>query len=117
MKLLKSEDVSTGVKYDSILVVVDKLTKYIYLILCSEEFTVKQTVCVVLDRVIRYHGILENIMSDRDKIFKNNFWKTLMAEIGTKIILLIVYYSQMDGQTERTNQTLETYLRYYVNHS
>ena len=73
MKLLKSEDINTGVKYNSILVIVDKFTKYTHLILCSEGFTAKQTVCVVLDRVIRYHGIPENIMSDRDKIFKSNF--------------------------------------------
>ena len=41
VKLLKSENISTGIKYNSILVVVDKLTKYIYLILCNERFTAK----------------------------------------------------------------------------
>ena len=40
-----------------------------------------------------------------------------MTEIGTKVKLLIVYYPQTDGQTERMNQTLETYLQYYINHS
>ena len=110
VKLLKSEDISTGVKYDSILVVVDKLTKYIYLISCCEEFTTKQTTYIVLDRVIRHYGIPENITSDRDKIFKSNFWKTLIVEIGTKIKLSIVYHPQTDRQTERINQTLKTYL-------
>ena len=95
----------------------DKLTKYTYLISCSEEFTAKQMICVVLDKVIRYHGIPKSITSDRDKIFKSNFWKTLMTEIGMKVKLLIVYYLQTDGQTERMNQTLETYLRHYMNHS
>ena len=73
MKLLKSEDVSTRVKYNSILVVVDKLTKYTYLILCKKDFIVKQIAYVVLDKVIRYHGILKSITLDKDKIFKNNF--------------------------------------------
>ena len=117
MKLLKSENVSTEVKYDNILVVVDKLIKYVYLILCKKDFIVKQTTYVILDRVIRYYGILENIILDRNKIFRSNFWKTLIIEIGTKVKLSTIYYPQMDGQTERTNQTLETYLRYYINYS
>ena len=73
VKLLKSEDVSTEVKYNNILIVVNKLTKYAHLIFYNKNFITKETVCVVLDRVIRYHKILENIMSDRDKIFKSNF--------------------------------------------
>ena len=40
-----------------------------------------------------------------------------MSEMGTRIKLSIVYYPQTDGQTERINQTLETYLQHYVNHS
>ena len=80
-------------KYDSILIVVDKFTKYVHLIFCNKKFTVKQIICVVLDRVIKYYGISESITSDKDKIFRNNFWKTLMAEIETRIKLLIVYYS------------------------
>ena len=117
VKLPKSEDISTEMRYDNILVVVDKLTKYVHLIPYKEDFIVKQTTYIILDKVMRYHGILESIMSDRDKIFRSNFWKMLMAEIGTKIKLSTAYYSQTDRQTERTNQTLETYLRHYVNYS
>ena len=65
---------------------------------------------VVLDRVIRYYGIPESITSDRNKIFRSNFWKMLMTEIGIKIKLSTTYYSQTNKQTERMNQTLETYL-------
>ena len=117
VKLLKSEDISTGVKYNNILVVVDKFIKYTHLIPNNEGFIVKQTVYVILDRIIRHHRIPKNIISDKDKIFKSNFWRTLIAKIGTKIRLLIAYYSQIDRQTERINQTLKTYLQHYVNHS
>ena len=47
----------------------------------------------------------------------SNFWIILIVEIEIKIKLLIVYYPQIDRQTERTNQTLETYLYYYMNYS
>ena len=103
VKLPKSEDISTGVRYNSILVVVDKLTKYTHLISYKEDFTAKQTVYVVLDRVIRYHRILESITLDRNKIFKSNFWKTLMTKIGTKMKLLITYHPQTNKQIERMN--------------
>ena len=93
MKLPKSEDIIIRIKYDSILVVVNKLTKYIYLIPYNKEFTIKQTAYVILDRVIRYYGISESVTSDRDKIFRSNFWKTLILEIDMKIKLSTVYYS------------------------
>ena len=76
--------------------IIDKFTKYIHLILYNKGFTAKQTAYIILDRIIRYHGIPESIISDRDKIFKSNFWKTLILEIDTKIKLLIIYYSQID---------------------
>ena len=83
-------------KYDSILIVVNKFTKYVYLISCNERFITKQMAFIVLDRVIRYHRILESIIMDKNKIFQSNFWKTLIVEIGTKIKLLIIYYFQTD---------------------
>ena len=117
VKLPKSEDIASGAKYDSILVVVDKLTKYAHLIPCNESFNARQTAWIVLDRVIRHHGIPESVTSDRDKIFTSNFWQTLMNEMGTKLKLSTAYHPQTDGQTERTNQTLEQYLRHYVTYS
>ena len=96
IKLPKSENISTRIRYNSILIVVDKFTKYIYLISCKKNFTAKQTIYIVLDKVIRYHRILESITLDRDKIFKSNFWKTLITKIGIKVKLSIAYYSQTD---------------------
>ena len=117
VKLPKSEDSITNTKYDSILIIVNKLTKYTHLISYNKKFTAKQTAWVVLDRVIRYHRISEIITLDKDRIFTSNFWQILMTEIKTKLKLLTVYHPQTDGQTERTNQTLEIYLQHYMNHS
>ena len=114
-KLPKSKDPATGETYDFILVMVDRLTKYSHIVPFKEKYTTKQLGFIVLDRLIRYHGIPEGLTSDRDKLFTSNYWKTLISLLGTKLRLSIAYHSQTDGQTERINQSLEQYLRHYIN--
>ena len=101
--------------YDSIVVIVDRLTKYSHFVPCNESMTAEQLAHIVLDRLIRYHGIPKSFITDRDKLFTSNYWKTLVAAMGIKHKLSTAYHPQTDGQTERMNQTLEVYLRHYVN--
>jgi hypothetical protein len=62
------------------------------------------------------HGMPEEIISDRDKLFTSRFWESLMKLIGTKRKLSTAFHPQTDGQTERINQELEQYLRHYVDY-
>jgi hypothetical protein len=62
------------------------------------------------------HGFLKKIILDRDKLFTSKFWQALTAKIGTRTKLLIIFHPQTDRQTERINQNMEQYLRYYVNY-
>ena len=55
-------------------------------------------------------------MTDRDKLFTSNFWKTVIAELGIKHAMSTAFHPQTDRQTERANQTLEAYLRHYVSY-
>jgi hypothetical protein len=86
------EDPATGLLYDSILVMVDRFSKYAEMVPFRRDYTAVQLAHVVKDRLIRYYGILKTIISDRDKLFILNYWVTLMAEIGTKRKLLIAYH-------------------------
>jgi hypothetical protein len=110
-----SVDPATGYAYDSIFVVVDRHTKYAEMIPFRHNYSAEKLAHVFKDRIIRYHGIPETIISDRDKLFTSNFWTTLLAQMGTRKKLSTAYHPQTDGQTERTNQTMETYLRIYSN--
>jgi RNase H-like domain found in reverse transcriptase/Reverse transcriptase (RNA-dependent DNA polymerase)/Integrase zinc binding domain/Retroviral aspartyl protease len=110
-----SEDPATKVKYNAILVIVDRFTKYAEMVPFRNDFTAVQLGSITLDRLVRYHGIPRTIISDRDKLFTSNYWTTLLAMIGTKRKLSTAYHPQTDGQTERTNRTMKTYLRIYSN--
>ena len=61
--------------------------------------------------VVRLHGVPKSIISDRDPKFVSNFWQRLQNALGTKHTLSTAFHPQMDGQSERTIQTLEDMLR------
>ena len=69
VKLLKLKDPIIKEEYDAILVLVDRLTKYSHMILFKEKYTAEQLGFIILDRLIRYYGILQALISDRDKLF------------------------------------------------
>lgn len=96
---------------DTILVAVDKLTKYCHLIALKHPYSTNTVAQVVLDQVIKLHGAPVAIIFDRDPIFISQFWKELFKAMGTQIKLSTAYHPQTDGQTERVNQCIEMYLR------
>jgi hypothetical protein len=115
-KLPASHDLWTKLEYDSILVITDRLTKYAYMLPYKESSTAEDLARVILREILANHGMPSEIISDRDKLFTSKFWSTLMALLGTKRKLSTAFHPQTDGQTERINQTMEAYLRCYVNY-
>jgi hypothetical protein len=73
VKLLPSINPATKVTYDLIVVIVDKLTKYAIIIPFKETYNASELGWVILDRLIRDHGIPKSITSDRDKLFTLNY--------------------------------------------
>jgi len=73
IKLPKSTNLVTRERYDSILIMIDKLIKYSHIIACKEKFIAEQLEYIVLNRLIRYHDIPKGLTSDRDKLFTSNY--------------------------------------------
>jgi transposase InsO family protein len=56
----------------------------------------------------------KKIISDRGSVFIGRFWTSFQEALGTQLNFSTAYHPEIDGQTERTNQTLEDMLRMYV---
>ena len=116
VKLSKSKKPMTKVEYDSILIVTNRLIKYCYFIAYHEVFTAENLAYMFLKIIIFKHEILDEMISNRDKLFKSKFWRSLMKQIEIHYKLSTIYHSQKNEQTERMNQILKQYLRHYVNY-
>jgi transposase InsO family protein len=101
---------------NSILVVVDRLTKMAHFTPCSKSIMVEETTQLILDGIVRLHGLPKEIVSNRGPQFASKFWHRLFELLGVDIRLSSAFHPKTDGQTEWTNQTLEQYLRCTVNY-
>ncbi|KAE8690049.1 hypothetical protein F3Y22_tig00110929pilonHSYRG00045 [Hibiscus syriacus] len=98
----------------SILVVVDRFSKYATFIPASKYCSTEETAKLVFKHVVRYWGIPQSIVIDRDGRFIRKFWKGLFQLLGTQLNFSSSYHPQTDGQTERFNELLEEYLRHFI---
>lgn len=100
--------------HDTILVIVDRLSKMTHLIPCNERITAVDLAQLFVDNIVKLHGIPTQIITDRGSLFMSNFWSHFTKILQIKRSLSTAYHPQTDGQTERVNQIMEDMLRHYV---
>ena len=98
----------------SILVVIDRFSKYATFIPTTKYCSAEETARLFFKFVVKYWGVPQHIVSDRDPRFTGNFWKELFNLLGSQLNISSSYHPQTDGQTERFNGMLEEYLRHFV---
>jgi len=109
------EGLPTSGQVICVLMVIDYFTKYGHFIPLHHPFTAHTIANVFLANVYKLHGMPSAIVPDHDRVFTSAFWKELFKLAGVELHMSSSYHPQSDGQTEWLNQTMETFLRCFVN--
>jgi hypothetical protein len=95
---------------DVVLVLVDRLTKYVHFIPLSHPYTVQTVAGRFMENIVKLHGPPASIVSDRDTIFTSKLWKDLFSSFNISLKYNSAHHHETDGQTKRVNQCREQYL-------
>uniref|UniRef100_A0A1U7VP16 Uncharacterized protein LOC104220466 n=1 Tax=Nicotiana sylvestris TaxID=4096 RepID=A0A1U7VP16_NICSY len=90
----------TPCKFDSIWVIMDRLTKSAHFLLIKSTDTAELYAQLYIREIVRLHGTLVSIISDRGAQFTNNFWKKFQQGLGTQVNLSTTFHPQTDGWFE-----------------
>jgi hypothetical protein len=102
--------------FTDILVIVDRLTKQSIFIPTYNTINAPELAKLFVAHVFSKHGVPSHVTSDRGSEFVSRFFRSLGTALDMKLHFTSGYHPEGDGQTERTNQTLEQYLRVYCNY-
>nr|GEX47667.1 putative reverse transcriptase domain-containing protein [Tanacetum cinerariifolium] len=97
--------------YDTIWVIVDRLTKSDIFMPMREKDPLDKLARMYLKEVVTKHGIPVSIICDHDHRFSSNLWKSLQKALGKNMDMSTAYHPKTNGQSERTIKTLEDMLR------
>ena len=98
-------------QHDAIWVIVDRLMKSAHFLPVNVEDSLEKLAQLYVNEIVRLHGVQVSIVSNRDPRFTTKFWPSLQTALGTRLHFNTTFHPQMDGQSERTIQTLEDMLR------
>ena len=101
----------TGRKHDSVWVVADRLTKSAHFLPVKTDYELDKLPELYIREIVRLHGILISITSDRDPRFTSRFWGKLQEALGTRLNFSTTFHLQTDRQSERVIHMLEDMLR------
>jgi IS30 family transposase len=93
----------TQAEYDSIWVIVDRLTKLVHFIPVKTTYSGAKLAELYMSQIVCLHRLPNKIVSDQGSQFTSMFWEKLHESMDTKLNFSLAYHPHTDGQTERTN--------------
>ena len=90
-------------QHDSIMVVVDKLSKETHCILLKSTYKAVNIANIFMKEIFRLHSVPKVVISYKDANFIVNFWKDLFKGLGTQLNFTTTYHPQIDGQRNKSN--------------
>ncbi len=103
MKLSSLKNSAWEVWFDSILMIVNRLIKYMMFISFKETATTSVLIYIILQELISNHRLSKKFIINRDKLFTSKFWETLTIKLKIKWKMSTAYHSQTDEQSEWMN--------------
>ncbi|KAF0915860.1 hypothetical protein E2562_039284 [Oryza meyeriana var. granulata] len=86
-----------------ILTMVDRFSKYCHFIPLAHPYSAESVAQAFFTDIVRLHGVLQSMVSDRDPVFTSTFWRELMRLMGVKLHMTTAFHLQSDGQSEAAN--------------
>ena len=93
-------DLANTDRYDTILVVINRLTNICDFIPCRKDLDARQFTTIFLKEVIRLRGIPQTIIHNRGSLFTSELWKHIKEKIGIERPLSRAFNPQTDGQMD-----------------
>ncbi|KAH0636415.1 hypothetical protein KY290_036860 [Solanum tuberosum] len=87
-------------KHDSILVIVDQMTKSTHFLSIKTTHSAEDYARLYIQEIVKLHGVPVSIISDRGAQFTAQFWKSFQKSLGSKVNLSTAFHPQTDGQAE-----------------
>ena len=84
--------------YDSIWVIVDRLTKVAHFLLVKTTDSGARLAELYIESIVCLHGVPKKIVYDRGTQSTSTFWKKVHDSLGTKLNFSIAYHPRTDGQ-------------------
>lgn len=103
--------------HNSILVATCRFSGQRHLMPTTQDVDAEGAAALVLDGVVRLHGIPESLVSDRDVRFTGEVWNSLWTALGTTLRMTTAHRPQADGKAEASNKAVQTVLRHFTNPS
>lgn len=101
--------------YNALMSVTCKFSKRVTLIEGKDTFSAEDWAHALLTRLdLVDWGLPGELITDRDPKFLSKFWASLFEKLGVKLLYSTAYHQQTDGSSERSNQTVEIALRFFV---
>ena len=101
---------------DAILTITDQgSTKAVILIPCYKTMGAEQLARLYKEQAFPFIRIPSKLISDQDVQFTSQLFREMCKQLGVQQNISLAYHPEMDGQSERTNQTIETALRIFGN--
>jgi len=101
--------------HDAVATITNPLTKRAWWIPVKEAYlTAEKFATAFIDCYVRLRGLPELVVSDWDTWFTSGFWQSLCSQLRIRLRMSTAYHPQSDGQAEKANATLETFLKAYI---